>query len=100
MKRAIKNTAIFTGGMSVGFATCGVLMIRAGLKSEAFKKALADKIVTCIYGERATYTRPTKVSYRDYYQSRRTANDRTDLIFESKSEAEVRRGRLSISTVV
>ena len=77
MSGYIKNGLIFTAGGILGAAVSGILLIRAALKSETLRSALAsvlsDKIYSLIFGERIQ--RPHD-SYRYYYDFRK--NNSTD----------------------
>ena len=75
MSGYIKNGLIFTAGGILGAAVSGILLIRAALKSETLRSALAsvlsDKVYFLIFGERIQ--RP-HYSYRYYYDDFRKNN--------------------------
>lgn len=112
MKITNKDVCMFTGGVVIGAAVCGVTVVYKFITSETFRpvlaKTIADKIYDSVfknpryvsynrskhvsYGRpsQVSYGRPNQVSYKSYYDRPRKSDREfeTDIIFETRKDAE------------
>lgn len=88
MGKFIKTALVFMGGMTAG----GYCIINAALKSQTFitalKEAIVKKTVEVIYDEKPQSVKQ-RVSYHDHKSPNRCLVDCSDIIFQTRKDAEM-----------
>lgn len=91
MNKFVKGALIFTSGVAGGFVLCGITTIKFVVKSDTFRTALKNKIseevTTFLYGEN-NKTKKRYMSYRSYYEHRKTEKPFENVFFETRKDAE------------
>lgn len=93
----MKGSFIFAGGVITGFVTCGILGVRAAIKSDSIREIIKNKVKSKIvdgvelilYGDEKCSSKQNKsvrVDYNHYYS--RQQEDTPEVVFDTRRDAE------------